>query len=68
MPKQHMTKFASAKLRKENMFHSSFIILRIKGLLGSNIVDLVKAAHHERSHLDLGCLQFQLFIFCFWCL
>ena len=44
MPKQHMMKFASAKLRKEKMFHSSFIILRIQGLLGSNIAD-----HYDRA-------------------
>ena len=55
----------SAKFQK--MFLTSYIILRTLGL-GANSVDPDEVAHYEPPHLDLCCLQMQLFSFsgAFW--
>ena len=42
----------------QNMFHPSFVILRIHGLEGS-CVDSEEATHNELSCLCLPCLQKQ---------
>ena len=42
----------------------SHIKLRIKNQR-TNSVELVEVTHYESPHLDLCCLQIQLFFFCF---
>ena len=56
-----MTKFMSARLNK--FFFPSYIILRIKKINRANSVDPDEVAHNEPPHLDLRCLQIQLFKF-----
>ena len=53
------TKFLSANFQK--MLSPSYIILRIKDKR-ANSVDLDEVVHCEPPHLDLCCLQIQLFL------
>ena len=60
-PKKQTTKFTFAKF--QNVFHPSYIALRIQRKKRANSMASDEAAHYELPHLDLHCLQIHMFFY-----